>query len=185
MVQFLVFIGKNTGVSSHSLLQGIFPTQGSNPDLYCKYILYCLSHQGSLLYMLCYVNLRHHYFICQLNIHMPATVKCILTAELLNLLLKWIFKTWWTTVLHLSAIFDTIKPSLFWKCSSLGFQATTLPCFFSYSIHSSFPVFFAGSSSSPRPLSIVVSQGLVPFCILILSPQMILIRLMLLISSKC
>ena len=40
--------GKNTGVGSHFLLQGIFPTQGSNPDLpYCRQILYCLSHQGS------------------------------------------------------------------------------------------------------------------------------------------
>ena len=41
--------GRNTGVSSHSLLQGIFPTQGSNSDLlYCRQILYLLSHQGSL-----------------------------------------------------------------------------------------------------------------------------------------
>ena len=32
----------------HSLLQGIFPTQGSNPDLpHCRQILYQLSHQGS------------------------------------------------------------------------------------------------------------------------------------------
>ena len=27
--------GKNTGVNSHALLQGIFPTQGSNPCLLC------------------------------------------------------------------------------------------------------------------------------------------------------
>ena len=40
--------GKNTGVSCHALLQGIFPTQGSNPGLpHCRWILYCLSHQGS------------------------------------------------------------------------------------------------------------------------------------------
>ena len=40
--------GKNTGVGSHFLLQGIFPTQGSNPGLlHCKQILYHLSHQGS------------------------------------------------------------------------------------------------------------------------------------------
>ena len=39
---------KDTGVSCHALLQGIFPNQGSNPDLpNCKWILYCLSHQGS------------------------------------------------------------------------------------------------------------------------------------------
>ena len=40
--------GQNTGVSSHSLLQGIFPTHGSNPGLpHCRWILYQLSHRGS------------------------------------------------------------------------------------------------------------------------------------------
>ena len=40
--------GKNTGVGSLSLLQGIFPNQGSNPGLlHCRRILYQLSHQGS------------------------------------------------------------------------------------------------------------------------------------------
>ena len=39
---------QNTGVGSPSLLQGIFPTQGSNPGLLnCRQILYHLSHQGS------------------------------------------------------------------------------------------------------------------------------------------
>ena len=38
----------NTGVGSRSLLQGIFPTQGMNPDHWqCRGILYHLSHQGS------------------------------------------------------------------------------------------------------------------------------------------
>ena len=42
------FPGQNTGVDSLSLLQGIFPTQGSNPDLlYCRRILYQLSHKES------------------------------------------------------------------------------------------------------------------------------------------
>ena len=42
------FPGKNTGVGCHFLLQGIVPTLGSNPGLlHCKWILYCLSHQGS------------------------------------------------------------------------------------------------------------------------------------------
>ena len=40
--------GKNTGVGSCSLLQGIFQTQGSDPGLqHCRWILYCLSQQGS------------------------------------------------------------------------------------------------------------------------------------------
>ena len=42
--------GQNTGVGSHSLLQGIFPTQESNWGLlYCRQILYLLSYQGSPL----------------------------------------------------------------------------------------------------------------------------------------
>ena len=45
--------GHNTGVCSHSLLQGIFPTQGSNPDLpHYRQILYKLSHQGSKIFVL-------------------------------------------------------------------------------------------------------------------------------------
>ena len=40
--------GQNTGLGSLSLLQGIFPTQGSNPGLlHCRQILYQLSHKGS------------------------------------------------------------------------------------------------------------------------------------------
>ena len=40
--------GQNTGVGSLSLLQGIFPTWGSNPGLpHCRWILYQLSHKGS------------------------------------------------------------------------------------------------------------------------------------------
>ena len=40
--------GQDTGVGSHPLLQGIFPTQGSNPGLlHCRQIRYQLSHQGS------------------------------------------------------------------------------------------------------------------------------------------
>ena len=45
--------GKNTGVAVGccALLQGIFPTQGSNPHLlqllHCRWILYLLNQQGS------------------------------------------------------------------------------------------------------------------------------------------
>ena len=40
--------GQNTGAGSLSLLQGIFPIQGSNPGLpHCRRILYQLSHKGS------------------------------------------------------------------------------------------------------------------------------------------
>ena len=41
--------GQNTGMGSCSLLQGIFPTQESNPGLpHCRQILCQLSYQGSL-----------------------------------------------------------------------------------------------------------------------------------------
>ena len=41
-------LGQNTREGSLSLLQGIFPTQGSNPGLsHCRQILYQLSHKGS------------------------------------------------------------------------------------------------------------------------------------------
>ena len=50
--------GQNTGVGNLSLLQGIFPTQGSNPGLlHCGWILYQLSHQGSPVR---YCHLRQH-----------------------------------------------------------------------------------------------------------------------------
>ena len=48
--------GQNTGVGSLSLLQGIFPTQGSNPGLpHCRQILYQLSQSYNLL------NSLHNY----------------------------------------------------------------------------------------------------------------------------
>ena len=41
-------LGQNTGVGGLSLLQGIFPTQGSNAGHpHCRQILYQLSHKGS------------------------------------------------------------------------------------------------------------------------------------------
>ena len=46
--------GQNTGVGSLSLLQGIFPTQGSNPGLlHCRRILYQLSHEEGRIMHLC------------------------------------------------------------------------------------------------------------------------------------
>ena len=48
------FPGKNTRVGRHALIEGIFPTQRSNPQLlfllHYRWILYPLSHQGSLTY---------------------------------------------------------------------------------------------------------------------------------------
>ena len=47
-IQSMDFSRPEYGVGSPSLLQGIFPTQGSNPGLpHCRQILYQLSHKGS------------------------------------------------------------------------------------------------------------------------------------------
>ena len=55
------FSGKDITVGCHFLLQGIFPTQGSNPDLLlCRQILYHLSHRLCTkiyqLYFVCFVQ---------------------------------------------------------------------------------------------------------------------------------
>ena len=51
--------GKNTGVSCHVLLQGIFPTQGLNSHLlhllHCRQILLPLTHQGSPCWLYLYI----------------------------------------------------------------------------------------------------------------------------------
>ena len=53
--------GQNAGVGSLSLLQGTFPTQGSNPGLpHCRRILYQLSQKGSPLYQ---YELMNTYFL--------------------------------------------------------------------------------------------------------------------------
>ena len=51
---------QNTGVGSLYLLQGIFPTQGSNPDLpHCRQILYQLTHKGRPVLKLKFQYLDH------------------------------------------------------------------------------------------------------------------------------
>ena len=53
IVQSWNSLGQNTRVDGISLLQGIFPTQRSNPGLpHCRQILYHQSHQGSPIYLL-------------------------------------------------------------------------------------------------------------------------------------
>ena len=52
-----------------SLLQGIFPTQGSNPGLlHCRWVLYQLSYQGSpsVVYIYAYIYIIHN------SIHMQS-----------------------------------------------------------------------------------------------------------------
>ena len=58
--------GRNTEVGFHSFLQGIFPTQGSNPGLpHCRQILYQLSHKESPRNLWDNVNYSH---ICVIGV---------------------------------------------------------------------------------------------------------------------
>ena len=59
------FPGKNTREGSHSLLQGIFSNQGSNPALlHHRQIIYCLSHQGRIqLFLILFKFCRYIYSI--------------------------------------------------------------------------------------------------------------------------
>ena len=58
--------GQNNGVGSHSLLQGIFPTQGSNLGLlHCWQILYHLSYEGSPGSQYSWVLMRALFLACK------------------------------------------------------------------------------------------------------------------------
>ena len=64
---FLRKIYKNPGVSCHSLLQGIFPTQGLNLDLlHCRQILYHLNYrEAPWLYLVAFYSVVSHDFCFQ------------------------------------------------------------------------------------------------------------------------
>ena len=73
--------GKNTGVGCHSLLQGIFPTQGLNPGLlHCRQIVYYLSHQGSPYF---YIKTYKAMFILVWPVH-SYSWQCLLISRILN-----------------------------------------------------------------------------------------------------
>ena len=76
--------GKNTGVDCHSLLQGIFPTQGSNLGLLpCRMILYHMSHQGSLAILI--VCLLYMYKICKTaNISKTLSLQYLINIKILD-----------------------------------------------------------------------------------------------------
>ena len=58
--------GQNTGVGSLSLLQGVFPTQESNPGLpHCRYTLYQLSHrEAPCMYVCVYIYVCVYVCVC-------------------------------------------------------------------------------------------------------------------------
>ena len=88
-------IGQNTGVGRCSLLQEIFPPQGSNPGLpHYMRILYQLSHQGSLylgifyfhafIFMFISSNFRDHSMLVHLNLRQDGTWDPLLQCWLLD-----------------------------------------------------------------------------------------------------
>ena len=65
----------------HSLLQGIFPSQGSNPGLqHCRWILYRLNHQGSFFVPLQFIHHRH-WVICWRAFPLTEILMAVPTAE--------------------------------------------------------------------------------------------------------
>ena len=86
--------GKYTGVGSHSLLKGIFLTQGLNLCLtHCRQIFYCLSYQGSP-----YHHLSPEFFfllkvtLCTLKTIIPflPSLQSLVTTVLLSVSLIWL-----------------------------------------------------------------------------------------------
>ena len=72
----------NTGMGNHSLLQGIFPTQGWNPGLSSfRWILYCLSCQEAQILSLCFKNNFLCYEICILGTHLKSVLPYMLEAR--------------------------------------------------------------------------------------------------------
>ena len=74
--------GQNTGVGSCCLLQGIFPTQESNPGLlHYRQILYQLSHQETLSSLkLVFIELMmpsNHLILCCPLLLLPSIFTCI------------------------------------------------------------------------------------------------------------
>ena len=67
--------GKNTRVGCHALLQGIFPTEGSNPGLlHCRRILYQLSYPASLIENRIWKTESGH-LVCSLLLGMALTLE--------------------------------------------------------------------------------------------------------------
>ena len=70
------FPGKSAGVDCHFLLQGIFPTQESNRDLlHCRWILYQLSYQRSLIHT--YTPIQNKKFFKRENRNPQSVAGCL------------------------------------------------------------------------------------------------------------
>ena len=119
--------GRNTGVGSLSLLQRIFPTQGSNPGLsHCRQILYQLSHKGSPVIAFKFMRKKSKYWNTS-HVEMINIVKlrCVhwvsQSVELLSCV--WLFAMLWTTIRQASL---SITNS--WSLLKLMSIESVIPC---------------------------------------------------------
>ena len=102
------FQGKNTRVGCHFLLQGIFPTQGSNPGLLlCRQILYQLSYR----------ELPHH------DNHFPGWYQYIIHLGLLLInLISWTHNLSLSMLYSLLCVPDVLSKKKKKKCCTLFFM---------------------------------------------------------------
>ena len=64
------FPGKHTGMGYHFLLQGIFPTQWSNPGLpHCRQTLYRLSQKVFFFFFLALLRCYWHISLCKFKVY--------------------------------------------------------------------------------------------------------------------
>ena len=103
--------GQKPGGGCHALLQGIFPTQGSNPGLLrCGQILYQLSYQGNTLNVV-NTNLLSHSF-CRSEVQEGSSESSCLGTQKTEVSLEYIL-----LVLH--SLLDTLEKIFFqpiWVC---------------------------------------------------------------------
>ena len=83
---------KNTGVGCYAFFQGIFPSQGLNPGLlHCRWILYQLSHKGSLRIL---EAVAYHFSSGSSWPRNQAGVSCIAGRFFTNWATVWITTNW-------------------------------------------------------------------------------------------
>ena len=115
--------GKNTGMGCHDLLQGISPTQGSNPGLlHCRQTVYFLSHQRNprILEWLAYRFSRGPFPNQELN-----RVSCIAGGFFTSwankeaLIYLWFFQILTPFLLRIPSIFNfDVIQNLYQKCKN-------------------------------------------------------------------
>ena len=103
--------GNNTGVDFHALLQGIFPTQGSNPGLpHCRQILSCLSPPPHT-YCIIHSSLRGHLgcvHIVAVVDNAPVNIGVHISSQIS------VFLSFGFVCISLSVVFDSLGPHGLW-----------------------------------------------------------------------